>query len=166
MTNSEFKKHLEENGGSVAEIEKITSTYDIEEVEKIIDAASNPEEAFKNIKKQFPEFDADKAISQMQEIQKQLEIAAEAKPGAPMQLNTEELNMVVGGSIFDSGWWSDNWKRVAKAVGCAVIGAVIFGASGAFIGGDVAGAPGAIAGGIICGVIGAVAGAYYGWNCI
>ena len=83
MTNAEFKKHLEENGGSVAEIEKITSTYDIEELEKIIDAASNPEEAFKNIKKQFPEFDADKAISQMNEIKRQLEIAAEAKPGAP-----------------------------------------------------------------------------------
>lgn len=160
MTNEEFKVCLKKNGASEAEIEKITANYDIEEAERIIDAASSPREAFENIKKRFPEFDADEAMKKMDEIQRQLnEAAKEEKTGAPVQLTTEELDMIAGG-----GWWSDNWKRLAKAVGCGIAGALILGAGGAFIGGDVAGAPGAIVGAIVCGVIGAVAGAYYGWN--
>ncbi|EID85201.1 hypothetical protein MSI_13260 [Treponema sp. JC4] len=162
MTNTELKNLLAENGASPDSIEQITSKYDIEEVQRIIDAASTSKEAFENIKKLYPDFDADTAIKQMDAIQEQIELAGKSdNHEGPVQLSADELDIVVGG-----GWWGDHWKNVTFAVVLGAIGAVAGGAMGGVIGAMFGGPAGLVAGIVIGATIGGAVGGFLGWNSV
>ncbi|EID85200.1 hypothetical protein MSI_13250 [Treponema sp. JC4] len=158
MTNTELKNRLAENGASADTIEKITSKYDFEEVQRIIDAASSSTEAFRNIQKLYPDFDADAAIKQMDAIEEQIELAGKAESSeGPVQLSADELDMVVGG-----GWWSDHWKNVTLALVLGAAGAMVGMAFGAAFG-SMFGPVGIVVGLVAGTLIGGAAGGYLGW---
>ena len=146
MTNEDFRTVLEQNKFSAQDIEKITARLDSEEIDQIVDAAHSPREAFENIKKSYPEFDVEEALKQMDFVHSQIDIAAkDEKTEGPVELTEEELENIAGG-----GWWSDNWKGLAKAIGKGLLAGAITGFVGGAIGGAIVGGiPGAIFGMVV-----------------
>ena len=156
MTNEQMKTALAQEGVSTEVIERFTSRVDVEKISDIVDAAANPREAFENIKSVYPELDVDEAMKQMDFVQSQIEAAANTEENSvPLELTEDELDKVSGG-----GWFDIDWKKLAKAVGVGLLGAVggailgagagcIFAAAGAVLG---LAAVGAVAGGVCAGM--------------
>ena len=133
MTNLEMKKLLERTGASESEIEEISQRFQVEKISEIVEAASNPVEAFTALHDFYPELEVTKLQEQMDFIQGQVEAAVKGKDKKQvMELTEEELSCVNGGGLFS--WVKDNWKAIAVGAAIVVGSALICTGIGAGIG--------------------------------
>ena len=137
MTNEKMKEILAHGGLTVADIEKVQEKFDADKITEIIEAASNPKEAFESIHAFYPELEIEKLEAQMDFIQGQIETAKKSEKTAEVvELTEKELENVSGGGFFE---WIDGlstgWKAVAIIATAAVGAAVVLSGAGAIFGG-------------------------------
>ena len=139
MTNNELKKALESTGMKAADVEKACDCCRVEKLTKIVEKASSPDEAFKALKKEYPEMDLKSAYSDYDFYTKQVEAAEKQaknksadsqQNGKALELTDAELEMVAGGA----GGSGFNYKALLVGIAIAIGAAVV----GAFAGGTIA----------------------------
>ena len=100
MTNAEMKKSLKQMGVKDADIKKVEKGIDAEKLSAAVEKAKSPDEAIKAIANVCPSINANdlkkryEFISgQAAEVNKEVE-----KLKKPMELTSDELEIVAGGS--------------------------------------------------------------------
>jgi hypothetical protein len=161
MTNVEMRQTLEKSGIVTSDIDKVLGKFDAEKITELVEAASNPKEAFDSLHKFYPELEVEKLQKQMDFVQEQIEASVKAnRTTKPIELNEEELDNVVGGSWFGDvcSWCKNNWKAIAVGAAIVVGTALVCTGVGAVIGAAVANAGAAAAASALTAAVAAAGG--------
>ncbi len=132
MTNAEVITNLRKMDIDEKAIQKFDEKYDMEEITRLVDGASNPKEAIDSIHKLYPELQVEELKKQCEFLAQQIKADNDPKNGEVQELTEDELSNVAGGGLFD---WFDNlsegWQTVIKGavIGVAVTAVLLTGAA-------------------------------------
>lgn len=130
-----MEKKIKEVAITKEDVKKASEKYDVSKFAEIINQSSSPEEAFKAIHDLYPEFEIDLMKRQCECVIDELkESIMENNHASAKELSQEDLESIVGGSIFsDIGkFFKDHWKSIlcislialSAALMCTGIGAM------------------------------------------
>ncbi len=119
MTNAEVRARLEKMDVNDKAIQKFDEKYDVEEISRLVEQASDPKEAMEAIHNLYPELQVEELNKRCGFIAQQLKAGNDPENNEIQELSEEELSNVAGGGLFD---WYDNLSHEWQ---CLVVGAAV-----------------------------------------